>query len=87
MNEHLQRSPCMSSTMTPTLLSISVKADSSTLWQVRLQRLPGHVAADRNNVILGKLEGNNPAGSVKDRCSLLFYRLRAALCDEDLMWT
>ena len=34
---------------------------------VRLQRLPGRVAAERNNVILGKLEGNNPAGSVKDR--------------------
>lgn len=30
---------------------------------VRLQRLPG----DTNNVILVKLEGNNPAGSVKDR--------------------
>ncbi|WP_339642519.1 cysteine synthase CysM [uncultured Porticoccus sp.] len=30
---------------------------------VRLQRLPG----DTSNVILVKLEGNNPAGSVKDR--------------------
>lgn len=30
---------------------------------VRLQRLPG----DTRNEILGKLEGNNPAGSVKDR--------------------
>ena len=30
---------------------------------VRLQRLPG----DTSNVILCKLEGNNPAGSVKDR--------------------
>ena len=30
---------------------------------VRLQRLPG----DTSNTILGKLEGNNPAGSVKDR--------------------
>ena len=30
---------------------------------VRLQRIPG----DTSNVILGKLEGNNPAGSVKDR--------------------
>ena len=34
---------------------------------VRLQRLPGADNARRNNVILGKLEGNNPAGSVKDR--------------------
>jgi len=33
---------------------------------VRLQRLPG----DFNNVILAKLEGNNPAGSVKDRPAL-----------------
>ena len=34
---------------------------------VRLQRLPGAANAARGNVILGKLEGNNPAGSVKDR--------------------
>ncbi len=33
---------------------------------VRLQRLPG----DSSNVILAKLEGNNPAGSVKDRPAL-----------------
>ncbi len=34
---------------------------------VRLQRVPGAANRDRGNVILGKLEGNNPAGSVKDR--------------------
>jgi len=34
---------------------------------VQLQRLPGPETARRGNVILGKLEGNNPAGSVKDR--------------------
>jgi cysteine synthase B len=33
----------------------------------RLQRVPGDANARRGNVILGKLEGNNPAGSVKDR--------------------
>ena len=33
---------------------------------VRLQRMP----ANTTNVILGKLEGNNPAGSVKDRPAL-----------------
>ena len=33
---------------------------------VRLQRLPG----DSSNTILAKLEGNNPAGSVKDRAAL-----------------
>jgi cysteine synthase B len=37
---------------------------------VQLKRLPGEDAARRNNVILGKLEGNNPAGSVKDRPAL-----------------
>ena len=34
---------------------------------VRLQRISGADCDARGNVILGKLEGNNPAGSVKDR--------------------
>ena len=34
---------------------------------VRLQRIATEVMAPRANLILGKLEGNNPAGSVKDR--------------------
>jgi cysteine synthase B len=34
---------------------------------VRLQRIPGAANERRGNVILGKLEGNNPGGSVKDR--------------------
>jgi S-sulfo-L-cysteine synthase (O-acetyl-L-serine-dependent) len=37
---------------------------------VQLKRIPGEEAARRNNIILGKLEGNNPAGSVKDRPAL-----------------
>ena len=37
---------------------------------VRLQRIPG----DTSNVILGKLEGNNPAGSVKDRPAMSMIR-------------
>jgi len=37
---------------------------------VRLQRIPAELAEARNNVILAKLEGNNPAGSVKDRPAL-----------------
>lgn len=37
---------------------------------VRLKRLPGPEAERRNNVVLAKLEGNNPAGSVKDRPAL-----------------
>ena len=37
---------------------------------VRLQRIPGPDIVARGNVVLGKLEGNNPAGSVKDRPAL-----------------
>ena len=37
---------------------------------VRLQRLPGQTS----NIVLGKLEGNNPAGSVKDRPALSMIR-------------
>jgi len=37
---------------------------------VRLQRLPG----DTDNLILAKLEGNNPAGSVKDRPAVNMIR-------------
>ena len=37
---------------------------------VALQRLGVQNNAQRGNVILGKLEGNNPAGSVKDRAAL-----------------
>jgi cysteine synthase B len=37
---------------------------------VRLRRLPGTAGEARGNRILAKLEGNNPAGSVKDRPAL-----------------
>ncbi len=37
---------------------------------VVLQRIGAKENAQRGNVILGKLEGNNPAGSVKDRPAL-----------------
>jgi cysteine synthase B len=37
---------------------------------VALQRIGANENAVRHNVILGKLEGNNPAGSVKDRPAL-----------------
>ena len=37
---------------------------------VRLKRLPGAASEARGNRILAKLEGNNPAGSVKDRPAL-----------------
>jgi cysteine synthase B len=41
---------------------------------VRLQRIPGPDNERRGNVILGKLEGNNPGGSVKDRPALSMIR-------------
>jgi cysteine synthase B len=41
---------------------------------VRLKRLPGADLEARGNVILAKLEGNNPAGSVKDRPALSMVR-------------
>ncbi|MBT9254651.1 cysteine synthase CysM [Phycicoccus sp. MAQZ13P-2] len=41
---------------------------------VRLQRLPGAENDRRGNVLLAKLEGNNPAGSVKDRPAISMIR-------------
>ena len=43
---------------------------------VSLRRVAGEANARRGNRILGKLEGNNPAGSVKDRPAL--YMIRGA---------
>jgi len=40
----------------------------------RLQRLPGEDNRRSGNVILAKLEGNNPAGSVKDRPAMSMIR-------------
>lgn len=48
---------------------------------VRLKRLPGAEIEARGNIILAKLEGNNPAGSVKDRPALSMIR-RAELRGE-----
>ena len=41
---------------------------------VQLVRIPGADAEARNNVILAKMEGNNPAGSVKDRAAMSMLR-------------
>jgi cysteine synthase B len=41
---------------------------------VRLMRVPGPENERRGNIILGKLEGNNPAGSVKDRPAISMIR-------------
>ena len=40
----------------------------------RLQRLPGTENERNGNVVLAKLEGNNPAGSVKDRPAISMIR-------------
>ena len=49
----------------PALPTIDATIGNTPL--VRLQRLAGADNARRGNLILGKLEGNNPGGSVKDR--------------------
>lgn len=41
---------------------------------IRLQRVPGADLEARGNVILAKLEGNNPGGSVKDRPAISMIR-------------
>src|SRR5512143_551179 len=41
---------------------------------VRLQRVPGAAQVERGKVILATLEGNNPAGSVKDRPAISMTR-------------
>ena len=41
---------------------------------VRLQRIGAFDNVARGNVILGKLEGNNPAGSVKDRPAMAMIK-------------
>jgi cysteine synthase B len=41
---------------------------------VALQRIGAVTHQARNNIILGKLEGNNPAGSVKDRAAVSMIR-------------
>ena len=48
---------------------------------VRLQRLPGAEVTARGTVVLGKLEGNNPAGSVKDRPAIHMIRRAEARGD------
>lgn len=45
---------------------------------VRLQRIPELHQVGRGNVILAKLEGNNPAGSVKDRAASSMIRMAEA---------
>lgn len=46
---------------------LSLEASVGQTPLVALRRIAGPAQSARGNVILGKLEGNNPAGSVKDR--------------------
>ena len=52
----------------PTYATIEAAIGHTPL--VRLQRIGRDIADARGNIVLGKLEGNNPAGSVKDRPAL-----------------
>lgn len=56
----------------PSYLNIEDTIGNTPL--VQLKRLPGEDATRRNNIILGKMEGNNPAGSVKDRPALAMIK-------------
>ncbi len=58
--------------MDPTYLTIEDAIGRTPL--VALQRIGADVNRQRGNVVLGKLEGNNPAGSVKDRPALSMIR-------------
>jgi len=48
---------------------------------VRLQRIPDQHYAQRGTIVLAKLEGNNPAGSVKDRPALAMIQRAEARGD------
>ena len=48
----------------------SIEAAIGNTPIARLQRIGATENQARGNVLLGKLEGNNPAGSVKDRPAL-----------------
>jgi cysteine synthase B len=62
----------MSVAPTPAYPTIEAAIGNTPL--VALQRIGAQVCQARGNVILGKLEGNNPAGSVKDRPALSMIR-------------
>jgi len=63
----------------PTYATVADTVGNTPL--VRLQRIPGEDAARCGNVILAKLEGNNPAGSVKDRAAWSMIRRAQARGD------
>jgi cysteine synthase B len=52
------------------MIGLPLEATIGNTPLARLVRLPGEDIRHRGNVVLVKLEGNNPAGSVKDRPAL-----------------
>jgi len=60
--------------MTQSIAYASIEDAIGKTPLVKLQRIGGDAVAQRGNVILAKLEGNNPAGSVKDRPALSMIR-------------
>ena len=70
----MSSSPIHSTKSTPHVVYPTIEDTIGNTPLVRLTRIPGDANARRGNVILGKLEGNNPAGSVKDRPALSMIR-------------
>ena len=68
----MSESPSSAGTDAPRYATVEDVIGNTPL--VRLVRVPGEANERRGNVILGKLEGNNPAGSVKDRPAISMIR-------------
>jgi S-sulfo-L-cysteine synthase (O-acetyl-L-serine-dependent) len=70
----LQQSALLAATIRAMMKYPSLEDVIGNTPLVRLQRLPSAEMTARGNVILAKLEGNNPAGSVKDRPAISMIR-------------
>lgn len=66
--------PIPAMTFAPRIAYPSLEDTVGNTPLIRLQRMAGPSNEERGNVILGKLEGNNPAGSVKDRPAISMIR-------------